>query len=69
LITGPDGITAIVRTGAVPLVQTREIRADQYGIRMMLQGADRQIKFEIILEGRIALDAPGAKDELAESRR
>ena len=64
LLTGPDGIAAIVRTGAVPLVQTREIRTDQYGIRTMLQGADRPIKFEIILEGRIALDAPGAKDEV-----
>jgi len=64
LLTGQDGIAAIVRTGAVPLVQTREIRADQYGIRTMLQGADRPIKFEIILEGRIALDAPGAKDEV-----
>lgn len=30
----------------------------------MLQGADRPIKVEIILEGRIALDAPGAKDEV-----
>ena len=44
--------------------QTREIRADQYGIRTMLQGIDSQIKFEIILEGRIALDSPGAEDEI-----
>jgi len=64
LLTGSNGIEAIVRTGAVPLVQTREIRADQYGIRTMLQGTDRSIKFEIILEGRIELDAPGSKDEV-----
>lgn len=58
------GIAAIAREGAVPLEQTREIRADQYGIRTMLQGIDSQIKFEIILEGRIALDSPGAEDEI-----
>jgi hypothetical protein len=64
LLTGTDGIAALVREGAVPLVQTREIRADQYGIRTMLQGADMPIKFEIILEGRIALATPGSKDEI-----
>ena len=64
LLTGINGIAAIVRTGAVPLVQTREMRADQYGIRTMLQGADWPIKFEIILEGRIELDVPGSKDEI-----
>ena len=64
LLTGKNGIAAIVRAGAVPLVQTREIRADQYGIRTMLQGTDRAIKFEIILEGRIELDAASLKDEI-----
>lgn len=64
LLTGTNGIAAIVRTGAVPLVQTSEIRADQYGIRTMLQGTDRPIKFEIILEGRLELDSPGPKDEI-----
>ena len=64
LLTGANGIAAIVRTGAVPLVQTREIRADQYGIRTMLQGTDRSIKVEIILEGRIQLDTPSSKDEI-----
>lgn len=64
LLTGAQGIAPLVREGAVPLVQMREIRADQYGIRTMLQGTDRPIKFEIILEGRIALAAPGSKDEI-----
>ena len=40
------------------------MRADQYGIRTMLQGADWPIKFEIILEGRIELAAPSAKDKV-----
>ena len=53
LLTGADGIAAIVRAGIAPLAQTREMRADQYGIRTMLQVADQSIKFEIILEGRI----------------
>ena len=44
--------------------QTREVRADQYGIRTMLRVADVEIKFEIVLEARITLDAPGAGDLL-----
>lgn len=40
-LTGPDGIRAITRAGHA-LSQTREVRADQYGIRTMLKvdGAD-----------------------------
>lgn len=64
LLTGANGIAAIVREGAEPLAQAREIRADQYGIRTMLQEADQQIKFEIILEGRIKLAPPGTGDEI-----
>ena len=64
LLTDASGIAAIVREGTAPLAQTREIRADQYGIRTMLQVADQSIKFEIILEGRIELDPPGASDEI-----
>ncbi|MCE9633206.1 MAG: nucleotidyl transferase AbiEii/AbiGii toxin family protein [Methylophilales bacterium] len=64
LLTGIDGIAAIVREGAEPLAQVSEIRADQYGIRTMLQAVDRPIKFEIILEGRIELESPEANDEI-----
>jgi hypothetical protein len=64
LLTGPSGISAIVREGAGPLVQTRDIRADQYGIRTMLQVEDMPVKFEIILEGRIELVSPGVNDEI-----
>jgi hypothetical protein len=64
LLTGPQGITTIVREGAAPLTQAREIRADQYGIRTMVQAADQPIKFEIILEGRIELAAPASSDEV-----
>jgi hypothetical protein len=64
LLTGVSGIATIVRESAEPLTQTREIRADQYGIRTMLLVAGQPIKFEIILEGRIELAATGAGDEI-----
>ena len=64
LLTGPNGIAAIVRDDAAPLTQTREVRADQYGIRTMLRVEDQPIKFEIILEGRIELAAPAPSDEV-----
>jgi hypothetical protein len=62
LLTGPDGINAILLPGQPPMVQLRDIRADQYGIRTMLLVAEQPIKFEIVLEGRIKLAAPTAKD-------
>lgn len=64
LLTGARGIGAIVREGAETLTQERELRADQYGIRTMLRVADRPIKFEIVLEGRIELAPPAASDEV-----
>ena len=63
-LTGPAGITAITRDGAAPLHQVREMRADQYGIRTMLMIAERSVKFEIVLEGRIALEKPEPGDEV-----
>jgi hypothetical protein len=64
LLTGPAGIAAIMREDASPLQQIREVRADQYGIRSMLQVDDQPIKFEIILEGRIELADPAPGDEV-----
>lgn len=62
LLTGTDGINAILLPGQPPFAQLRDIRADQYGIRTMLSVAQQPIKFEIVLEGRIKLAAPAAKD-------
>lgn len=62
LLTGVNGIAAIVREDAEPLTQDRQIRTDQYGIRTLLRVADQLIKFEIILEGRIELAAPKTGD-------
>lgn len=62
LLTGAGGIKSILLPGHPTLVQLRDIRADQYGIRTMLMVADQPIKFEIILEGRIALAEPKVTD-------
>lgn len=62
LLTGASGIAAIVRRGAAPLEPAGEIRADQYGIRTALLVDAQRIKFEIVLEGRIELEAPRRDD-------
>ena len=64
-LSGAAGLHAICRPGAeAAITPTREIRADQYGIRTMLRVDDAEIKFEIVLEARITLDAPGDGDLL-----
>ena len=62
-LMGTGGVTALVKPGHV-LHAVRELRADQYGLRTMLRVDDIDIKFEIVLEGRIELQAPGAADRL-----
>lgn len=62
LLTGPAGIKAIALAQEPPFAQVKEVRADQYGIRTVLRVAEHPIKFEIVLEGRIAL-APAAAAE------
>lgn len=64
LLTGTAGMTAILLPGHQLVEQLREIRADQYGIRTMLDSGGQPIKFEIVLEARIALDAPAEKDQV-----
>lgn len=62
-LTGPDGINAIARA-RTPLKQVRDMRADQYGVRTLLKVDGVAIKFEIILEARIALAPPGPDDRI-----
>ncbi len=64
LMTGPTGIGAIVNPGIAVVSQTREVRADQYGIRTMVSVDGHPIKFEIILEGRIELASPKPADHI-----
>ena len=62
-LAGPDGIRAVTKPG-LALTQTREMRTDQYGIRTMLRVDGVDIKFEIVLEARIALEPPAAADRI-----
>jgi hypothetical protein len=43
------------RIAARPIALAREVRADRYGIRTVLDVAGAKLKFEIVLEGRIAV--------------
>lgn len=58
LLTGPAGLGAITRASAQPLEVIREIRADQYGIRTVVQMDGKPIKFKVVREARIALERP-----------
>lgn len=50
-----EGFNALTRR---PVAVLRPVVADQYGIRTVLEVDGEPIKFEIILEGRIALETP-----------
>lgn len=60
-MTGAMGLGAVVREGAL-LQPSRDIRADQYGLRTALLVDRQEIKFEIVLEGRIDLERAGSAD-------
>jgi hypothetical protein len=62
-LTGTDGIHGITRQPDT-LVQSREMRADQYGVRTLLRVDDADIKFEVVLEARIEFEHPAADDEV-----
>ena len=63
-LTGAEGLNALVRHGAPALRMTRDVRADQYGIRTEVQMDGAAIKFEIVREARIAFEAPRADDRV-----
>lgn len=63
-MTGTDGVQAVAREDG-RLTQLREVRADQYGIRTIVDAGGVGIKFEIVLEGRISLEAPRDGDQIA----
>lgn len=65
LVTTEKGVLVLVRQSHQDsIMQTRDVRADQYGIRTSLQVADQLIKFEIVLEARIVFDSPKATDKI-----
>jgi hypothetical protein len=63
LMMGKKGLDALARSGS-KIDQAREVRADQYGVRTRLRILGAEIKFEIVFEARISLDAPGPKDRI-----
>ena len=62
LLKGKNSIAAITKTETIKTLS--EVRADQYGIRTMLDVGGIDIKFEIVFEGRISLDPPGPEDQI-----
>jgi hypothetical protein len=63
LLGGAAGLQPIVREG-MKLELARDVRTDQYGIRTRVRSGDSAIKFEIILEARIDLAAPGEDERI-----
>jgi hypothetical protein len=63
LLGGAGGLDAIVRPG-IRLEIAREVRTDQYGIRTHVRSGSSTIKFEIVLEARIALATPAEADRI-----
>ena len=59
LLTGPDALQAIAKPSTL-LKALREVCADQYGLRTIVQADETATKFEIVLEGRISLEPPNA---------
>ncbi len=52
----------LFRHSTLPFAPLREVRTDQYGIRSTLNVVGRDIKIEIVREGRFELDAPEVED-------
>jgi hypothetical protein len=57
------GFLPIAREG-IAIELARDVRADQYGIRTHVRSGESTIKFEIVLEARIELAAPGDADRV-----
>lgn len=56
-LRGARDLSVLTRAGIEPIVCTRDIRADQYGIRTFLDVRGTPIKFEIVREVRIRFEA------------
>lgn len=64
LLTGEAGFNGMLRPDGERFLVAREIRADQYGIRTALLVDEQPIKFEIVLEARIQLEAAALADQV-----
>lgn len=63
MLTAAQSLGPITRPGHL-LALARELRADQYGLRTLLQMDGVAIKLEIVHEARITLGAPGVDDAI-----
>ena len=63
-LTGDEGFAGLLRPDGELFRLAREIRADQYGIRNALLLDESLIKFEIVLEARIQIEAATGKDKV-----
>jgi len=59
-----QGLQSLMRSTDAGQLQASDIRSDQYGIRTKVFVQGKPIKFEIVLEGRIALAKPRNKDSI-----
>lgn len=59
-----QGLQSLMRNTDTGQLQTADIRSDQYGIRTKIFVQAKPIKFEIVLEGRIALAKPKKRDSI-----
>lgn len=62
MVTGPAGLASLWSSFPSALLIPRGVRADQYGIRCVLEVMGSPIKFKIVLEGRIEFEQPQATD-------
>lgn len=60
-VLGPQGFNALT---SHPIPIARQVLADRYGIRTVLDVGGEPIKFEIVVEGRIELETPGSGDNI-----
>lgn len=63
VLKSSSDLSPIVRKD-MSLKLAREVRADQYGIRTMLDQGGEEIKFEIVFEGRIRFETPNPDDKI-----
>lgn len=60
-LIGQYSMTGLSQLFIEPVTQIREVRADRYGIRSVLEFDGTPVKFEIVREDRIDLDPPREK--------
>ena len=64
LVRESGSVLVLFNENTTLISQLREVRADQYGIRTAIGLGQHNIKFEIVLEGRIEFEMPKPTDEV-----